>query len=101
MADTGIKKSKAYKEALPLYLHRDRRAERHFDTNRPICIAREDLFLVNVVRNHVLTLNFIPGTESYLQYGSSTINLKLSDEETLLLQANLFSKPPKERSAGW
>lgn len=58
--------------------------------------AKEDLFLVNIVRKHVLTLNFIPGTESYLQYGPSiTINLKLSEEEILLLQANLSNKPPK------
>lgn len=57
--------------------------------------SKEYLFVVSKLKNHPITVIFIPTTESYKNYGSSaTIDIILNEEETSELLKNHSSNPP-------
>lgn len=57
--------------------------------------SREYLFIVCKVKNHAITVSFIPTSEAYNSYGQHiTIDILLDDTEMTEMINNYSSKPP-------
>ena len=57
--------------------------------------SREYLFEVSKVKNHAITISFIPTTDSYYEYGENvTIELLLNEGEMKELHKNYFASTP-------
>ena len=56
--------------------------------------SREYLFRVSHLQNHAVGINFIPSSESYLNYGANvTVSILLNDEEINEIGQNHFANP--------
>ena len=59
--------------------------------------SREYFFEICKVKNHAITVSFIPTSEAYENYGSSlTIDILLDDDEMRELLTNYSAKPPMQ-----
>jgi hypothetical protein len=57
--------------------------------------CREDFFQICKVKNHAVTVSFIPSSESYRNYGPHlTVDMILSEEELVELLKNYSANPP-------